>query len=300
MTHHQPICKICGQRAATIFITRMVNGQPQEEELCESCAHEHTQGEEWLKSMASKFGLPETASLDQVMQGIAEKMPLLGEPLENTGDETSNGEIPDLILEANLHLSGDLSSHEFPSDEDAADALDDAWADLEFKYMAPLLEETGGDAEEIETPFDEISYEAMKASWLGEAASTPPHKSTAPKEKEAPREIVAERCPKCGTTWDRLREDGRAGCAQCYVAFHDKLIEIMNRMQREAQHVGKAPRAAQKRRRRLEHLRLRRDHRLEMLNRRLQEAVAAENYEDAAQLRDKIKMVSSTIVSDQS
>ncbi len=70
----------------------------------------------------------------------------------------------------------------------------------------------------------------------------------------------------------------------------------MARMQRDARHVGKRPRAAEKRRRRLEHLRARRDHRLAMLQRRLQEAVAAEKYEDAAKLRDQIKIVASTII----
>jgi protein arginine kinase activator len=294
MTHHQPICKVCGQRAATIFITRLTDGQPRQEELCEACAQAHTQGEAWLKSMASKFGLPENASLDDVMQGIAEKMPLLGESAEFHGDELVGGEAPDLILEANLHFS-DLSSHEFPADEDEADALDDAWDAIELQHFLPLLENTD-DAEEASDSFGEISYEAMKASWLGEQASTPPPQNAAATGKNAAREIVAERCSKCGTTWDRLREDGRAGCAQCYVAFHDRLIEVMNRMQREAQHVGKTPRAAQRRRRRLEHLRTRRDHRLEMLNRRLQEAISSENYEDAAQLRDKIKIVTSTIV----
>ncbi len=71
----------------------------------------------------------------------------------------------------------------------------------------------------------------------------------------------------------------------------------MARMQRESRHVGKVPRAGLKRKRRLEHLRTKRDHRLEMLRNRLQEAIVAENYEDAAALRDKIKMVASTIVS---
>lgn len=302
MFYQKPMCKVCGQRVATIFITRMVGGQSQKESLCELCTQVHTQGEEWLKSLAAKFGLPESASLDDVMQGIAEKMPLMGENTE-PADEASGEHIPDFILEANLHFSSDHASHEFPADEDAADALDEAWAAIDFKYFAPLLNESNGSNDDDaaqssdETSADEFSYEAMKAVWLGAQASTPPEKSTAP--QEAPREIVAERCPKCSTTWDRLREDGRAGCAQCYVAFHDKLIDVMNRMQRDAQHVGKSPRASLKRRRRLEHLRARRDHRLEMLNRRLQEAVSSENYEDAAKLRDKIRMVASTIVSDQ-
>jgi protein-arginine kinase activator protein McsA len=263
------------------------------------------------------------------MQGIVEKMPNLeSAPEQEYSAASYEGDSSDIVIEASVQfsdgfeLNSEFTSSEFPADEDAADALDDAWSEIELKYFMAQKDnnddgqtestpEDGQDADsqaemetEAEAEFGEISYEAMKAIWMGDESPLP-QKNAAPKDvakekpKEAPREILAERCPKCGTTWDRLREDGRAGCAKCYVAFHDRLVDVMNRMQREAQHVGKTPRAAVKRRRRLEHLRARRDHRLEMLNRRLQEAITAEKYEDAAQLRDKIKMVSSTIVSDQ-
>lgn len=290
------MCKVCSERVATVFITHLAGGRQQEEALCEECAQEYTQGETWLKSMALKFGLPETAS--DVMQGIAEKLPPMDEAPEIPNDKAANTPASDFAFDASLYFSGELSLPEFPSDEDAADALADIWDEAELQQLLPYLDKADdekSDTDELESPFGEISYEAMKASWLGEqSSSTPPSKPTELNSNELPREIVAERCAKCGTTWDRLCEDGRAGCAQCYDAFHGKLVEVMNRMQREAQHVGKTPHAAQKRRRRLEHLRAQRDHRLEMLNRRLQEAVVAENYEDAAQLRDKIKVVSST------
>jgi protein-arginine kinase activator protein McsA len=78
--------------------------------------------------------------------------------------------------------------------------------------------------------------------------------------------------------------------------FADQLSQVMERVQRASQHAGKAPRTAEKRHRRLLHLRARRDHRLEMLNRRLEESIAQEKYEEAAKLRDKIKVLTSTIV----
>lgn len=113
---------------------------------------------------------------------------------------------------------------------------------------------------------------------------------------EVPSVVPSVRCPKCTTTWDRLKQDGRAGCSQCYATFANELAEVMERVQKASQHGGKTPRALEKRQRRLMHLRVRRDNRLEMLNRRLQESVAEENYEEAARLRDKIRVVSSTIV----
>jgi len=118
---------------------------------------------------------------------------------------------------------------------------------------------------------------------------------------ESPRAaspVVSSRCARCGMTWDRLREDGRAGCATCYETFADELRAVMEKSQRGAAHLGKTPRAAQKRRQRLLLLRARRDHQLELLQRRLQESVAAEKFEEAAKLRDKIRIVESTIVSD--
>ena len=112
------------------------------------------------------------------------------------------------------------------------------------------------------------------------------------------RTETSHRCPNCNTTWDRIKEDGRAGCAACYETFAEQLIDVMHRVQRGESHVGKMPRAAEKRRRRRDHLRQRRDHQLEMLQNRLKEAVGAEKYEEAAKLRDKIKIVSNTIVSE--
>ena len=273
MLPQNQLCDICCEKPAAVFITRVVEGEEHSQKLCDFCAQVHTEGEDWLKAMAEKFGLPETASLEDVMQGISEQLPLTfpDAALEEYSADLSSDDdtVPNLILEANLQFGG-----EFPSDEDAADDLEEAWSEGLAEHL-----KTGSD--------EEISLESLKANWQMESNPKP-----------SALEIVAERCPKCGTTWDRLREDGRAGCAQCYVAFHNRLVEIMSRMQHDAQHVGKTPRTAQRRRRRLDHLRTRRDHRLEMLNRRLEEAVAAENYEDAAQLRDKIKIVTSTIVSD--
>jgi protein arginine kinase activator len=102
------------------------------------------------------------------------------------------------------------------------------------------------------------------------------------------------RCPNCNTTWDRLKQDGRAGCGACYTAFRIQLVDVMARVQRGESHIGKTPREAQKRRRRAENLRARREHQLELLTNRLKEAVAAEKYEIAAKLRDKIKDVTSS------
>ncbi len=102
-------------------------------------------------------------------------------------------------------------------------------------------------------------------------------------------------CAGCGASWEQIASDERAGCAKCYSTFRASLKALLEQVQREAKHFGKTPRTAQKRRMRLEHLRARRDHQLEMLRSRLAQAVQSERYEEAATLRDKIKEVSSSL-----
>lgn len=122
------------------------------------------------------------------------------------------------------------------------------------------------------------------------------------KDKEVLAEALADsvRCPQCNTTWDRLRENGRAGCTQCYVTFEAQIFEVVTKLQFSPQHVGKTPQGALRRQRRLEDLRIKQVHRLEMLQRRLEEAVSAENYEEAAALRDKLIEIEATLVSPES
>ena len=165
-----------------------------------------------------------------------------------------------------------FEGEEFPGDEDLADEMDEDDEDSES-----------------ETSDEENALNSL----LGDTSGLHAFFDDKPGER---REIVAKRCPKCSITWDRLRQDGRAGCARCYETFAEQLHEVMERVQHAVHHTGKRPRAADKRRRRLEHLRARRDHRLEMLKRRLQEAVDGQRYEEAAKLRDQIRIVSSTIV----
>ncbi len=102
-----------------------------------------------------------------------------------------------------------------------------------------------------------------------------------------------ERCPNCLTTWETLRREGRAGCAACYEAFRASLGGVMTRVQRGESHLGKTPRAAQKRARRGENLLKRRENHLGLLQNRLQVAIAGEKFEEAALLQAKIRSLDS-------
>lgn len=127
-----------------------------------------------------------------------------------------------------------------------------------------------------------------------------------------PTEVAkATQCPTCGTTYAQFRHDGLLGCADCYATFEVQLGPLLERAHEGGtHHVGKIPRrvsapplglpqgrmarpvaepvpAASAR----EEAEKERKRRAEVLRRRLAEAVAAEQYETAAKLRDELRQL---------
>lgn len=96
---------------------------------------------------------------------------------------------------------------------------------------------------------------------------------------ESPEELT---CEVCGLTFSEFREQGVLGCPNDYNAFGERLALLMSRAQQGAtEHVGKVPRRSGGDQKRLNAvLRLRAQ---------LRGAIAAEDYELAAALRDRIK-----------
>ncbi len=92
-----------------------------------------------------------------------------------------------------------------------------------------------------------------------------------------PPEAGALTCPDCGLKYAVFRADGRLGCPADYDAFRPALEPLLVRIHRHTRHAGKAPRRAT----RLAASAGLRD--------QLAAAVAAENYEEAARLRDRIR-----------
>ena len=96
-------------------------------------------------------------------------------------------------------------------------------------------------------------------------------------------ELDQQACPVCGITFYEFRSQGRLGCPHDYVAFHPQLEPLILNIHGETEHVGKVPRRAPKgSERRTQMIRLRRD---------LKEAVDAERYERAKELRDEIRKI---------
>ncbi|MGI5840303.1 MAG: UvrB/UvrC motif-containing protein [bacterium] len=89
------------------------------------------------------------------------------------------------------------------------------------------------------------------------------------------------RCPGCGLRYSDFRQIGRVGCSECYREFAPKMQPLLRRIHGSSKHLGKVPRrSGQKTLRRREISRLREE---------LSKCVQREEYEQAAQLRDKIK-----------
>ena len=51
----------------------------------------------------------------------------------------------------------------------------------------------------------------------------------------------AAQCPMCGLTYEDFRKFGRFGCAQCYVAFKPQLKTLLKKIHGSNVHLGKKP-----------------------------------------------------------
>lgn len=95
-------------------------------------------------------------------------------------------------------------------------------------------------------------------------------------------------CPECGLQLKELKKIGKVGCEECYSTFRDQFESLVHRIHGAEKHdveesepvttegrggLGKVPS----------------EKKLKMLERRLQERVEAEEYEQAAKLRDRIE-----------
>jgi len=97
------------------------------------------------------------------------------------------------------------------------------------------------------------------------------------------------RCEKCGSSFGDIVRSGRIGCADCYETFYDKLLPLLERVHGKTNHVGKIPNSFEEIAKEEESGQTE----LETLRAELDEAVKAQNYEKAAELRDKIKELES-------
>ena len=104
-------------------------------------------------------------------------------------------------------------------------------------------------------------------------------------------EIVDQKCDMCGTTLEGFKKDGKLGCVNCYKVFEDTILPVIKGIHMNMTHTGKRPG---------EHVAMEPDRedgaqnieaQKERLRVQLREAVAVENFEEAARLRDEIALL---------
>lgn len=126
--------------------------------------------------------------------------------------------------------------------------------------------------------FPNLSMQQLLSSFLGQEM---------PGGAVLPRRQAEPQCKNCGMTYSQFANGGRLGCAQCYDYLEPHLLPLIKRIHGTTVHGGKAPKRtgglARKKRE------------LAGLRQQLAEAVATEQYEQAAQLRDQVKRLESEI-----
>lgn len=88
-------------------------------------------------------------------------------------------------------------------------------------------------------------------------------------------------CPLCGSTFGDFVNTGKAGCPQCYETFENELMPSIQRIHGRSTHTGQAPA-----RFRVEN---EKKQKIAALEKELKDAIAAEEYEKAASLRDTLR-----------
>ncbi len=104
---------------------------------------------------------------------------------------------------------------------------------------------------------------------------------TQPFLREADQPATA--CPVCGMTYRDIVQGGQIGCPTCYITFYDRLQPSIQRIHGKTSHVGKIAAAGS------EHAR--KQQQIDTLKAELNAAVAAQEYERCAELRDRIKQM---------
>ncbi|MCL2015299.1 MAG: UvrB/UvrC motif-containing protein [Defluviitaleaceae bacterium] len=104
-------------------------------------------------------------------------------------------------------------------------------------------------------------------------------------EKSNPKIVINYKpCPRCGMTYDSFRNGGgKLGCAHCYKTFTHELNPILKNVQASVRHEGKFPQKSGR-----DLFKKREVVRLRGL---MQKAIDDENFEEAAKLRDEVRLM---------
>lgn len=102
-----------------------------------------------------------------------------------------------------------------------------------------------------------------------------------------PARSETTRCPMCGSTYHNIAKSGQVGCANCYDLFLSELMPSIRRIHGNTTHCGKKPLISIKENKAT--IKSEKSNAIDDLKQQLNDAVSEQNFELAAELRDKIK-----------
>jgi len=119
---------------------------------------------------------------------------------------------------------------------------------------------------------DNFSFSDFFTRLIGLGSSSPQHLATQRKNTV---------CDKCGMSFSEFQKIGKMGCSRCYEMFGEQMKPILKRLHGNMQHTGKVPSRIERKK----------SHEKEIneLKKLLNEAIKNEEYEKAAEIRDRIK-----------
>ncbi len=109
---------------------------------------------------------------------------------------------------------------------------------------------------------------------------------------EGAPKVGTVQCSQCGLKYSDFLKTGRLGCPICYEDFGAQLRPILRRVHGSVRHVGKAPGK--------EGHQFERRRQIQALHEELERAVEREEYEKAAQIRDKIRAMEEAVGAERS
>ena len=108
-----------------------------------------------------------------------------------------------------------------------------------------------------------------------------------------PERSVTTRCPVCKSTFHDIQTSSKVGCAKCYEVFYSDLMPSIRRIHSNTTHSGKRPPQIAKLRSKtaenVETVDNPQPKEIDILKTKLEQAIKEQNFEFAAELRDKIK-----------
>ncbi len=89
-----------------------------------------------------------------------------------------------------------------------------------------------------------------------------------------------KRCQCCGSSFEDIAKSGKVGCAECYDTFYEELLPSVQRIHGRTSHMGKLAHSAGT------EVKLKNE--IAKCRAELEQAIKAQEFERAAELRDKI------------